>query len=350
MSDMLLAKPKLPEGWIDCSVGEPHLVRENLIKTFQLEEELKHGHVKLNELIYPSPNGYEPLVRHLEEKHGAPVIITNGAKQALGAVFYALKKMGRDLVGMTVPYWCLIPPLMDMHGVQCYQLMENPPHYSDPDFWRRESRLYLGPNNPDGSIHSESELIEMSESLKASKVPFIHDAAYYTHIYLPKSHNLPQFGDVQIYSISKMLGLSGLRIGYVVCPNPEFYKLILSYMEAMTVGVSIASQTWLYELLEHMKARPDLTDKFETISSEQLTNNKKLCLEIDPEVLEISTSLPSKPGMFGWFKTGPKLDLAKSKINVIDGALFGGPGMIRMNLAFPTKIMKEIVTRLNSVT
>ena len=28
MSDILLAKPVLPEGWIDLSVGESHVVRE----------------------------------------------------------------------------------------------------------------------------------------------------------------------------------------------------------------------------------------------------------------------------------------------------------------------------------
>jgi bifunctional pyridoxal-dependent enzyme with beta-cystathionase and maltose regulon repressor activities len=53
--------------------------------------------------------------------------------------------------------------------------------------------------------------------------------------------------------------------------------------------------------------------------------------------------------MFGWFKVGPKADFTKSKINFIDGALFGVPGMVRMNLAFSSDKMEEIVKRLNSV-
>lgn len=349
MSDILLAKPKLPPDWIDVSVGEPHLVRDNLIKIFQVEEELKIGHLKVEELVYPAPTGYQPLVKHLEDKHGAPVIITNGAKQALGACFYALKKLSKDVVSMRVPYWALIPPLMDMHGLTCVATSTDLPHYSVSEFWKRESFLYLGPNNPDGFIHSPAELLEMSKGMKEAGMPFIHDAAYYTHIYLPETHTLPKIGDVQIYSISKMLGLSGLRLGYVVCHNPEFYKLIQEYMEAMTVGVSIASQTWLYDLLDRrMRSFPTLVEKFEAVSSMELEANKKLCLQIDPEVLEVPATLPSNPGMFGWFKVGPKANFQKSKINMIDGSLFGIPGMIRMNLAFDQKRMQEIVDRLNS--
>lgn len=342
MSDILLAKPKLPPDWIDVSVGEPYLVRDNLIKIFQVEEELKTAHLKVEDLIYPAPTGYQPLVRHLEEKHRAPVIITNGAKQALGAVFYALKKKGWNYCGMKSPYWALIPPLATMHGVDMIQ--NGGPHEDDGSPF-----LLLSPNNPDGHCESPEELVRLSKKFKEANLPLIHDAAYYTHIYLPPTHTLPPVGDVQIYSISKMLGFSGLRLGYAVCPNPEFYKLIQEYMEAMTVGVSIASQTWIYDLLDRrMRSFPTLVEKFEAVSSMDLEANKKLCLQIDPEILEVPADLPSNPGMFGWFKTGPKFNPAKSKINLIDGALFGTPGMIRMNLAFSSERMQEIVKRLNS--
>lgn len=342
MSDILLAKPKLPPDWIDVSVGEPYIVRDNLIKIFQLEEELKIGHLKVDELVYPAPTGYPPLVKHLEDKHGAPVIVTNGAKQALGAVFYALKKMGWNYCGEKSPHWCLIPPLAQMHGIDMSH--NNGPHVDD-----KSPFLLLSPNNPNGHCESPEELLRLSKEFKEANLPLIHDAAYYTHIYLPETHTLPAIGDVQVYSISKMLGFSGLRLGYAVCPNPEFYKLIQQYMEAMTVGVSIASQTWLFDLLDRrMRSFPTLVQKFQGVTSMELEKNKKICLNINPDVLEVPADLPSVPGMFGWFKVGPKADFAKSKINFVDGALFGVPGMVRMNLAFPSSKMEEIVSKLNS--
>ena len=80
MSDMLLAKPKLPPDWIDVSVGEPYLVRDNLVNIFQIGDEFRNVNVSSADMVYPYPTGYQPLVRFLEEKHGARVIITNGAK------------------------------------------------------------------------------------------------------------------------------------------------------------------------------------------------------------------------------------------------------------------------------
>ena len=330
----LLAKPVLPPDWIDVSVGEPHIVREHLMDVFDIGvyDLPKKDHM----YEYPPPNGYKPLVQLLEEKHKKPVIITNGAKQALGACFYALHKMGKNKYTMRTPYWALIPPLATIHGLE---FVTDCPY---------DSYLMLAPNNPDGYLDSLDYCEEFAETLHEQDIPLIHDAAYYTPIYTPDSHPLKAFGDVQIYSISKMFGLSGLRIGYVVCPNQEFYKLILEYMEAMTVGASIVSQIFLHDLMNRMKGYPTLMGSFEGRSKMSLDESKKLITQVDPEVLEVPADVVMSNGMFGWFKTGPKFDQTKAKINFIDGALFGVPGMVRMNLAFNSNQMTEIVKRLNS--
>lgn len=330
----LLAKPVLPPDWIDVSVGEPHVVREHLMDVFDIGvyELPKVDHM----YEYPSPNGYKPLLQLLEDKYKHPIIITNGAKQALGACFYALQRMGKKTVGMRTPYWALIPPLVRMHGLEPLTSFEG-----------ADANLLLLPNNPDGfsDIHyNAAPLLDHREK----GVPCVHDAAYYTPVYLPMGHPLPTLGDVQVYSISKMFGLSGLRLGYVVCPNKEFYKLILEYMEAMTVGTSIVSQIFLHDLLNQMRGYPTKVGAFEGRSHMALDEAKNLITQVDPEVLEVPPNVILSQGMFGWFKTGPKFDPAKAKINFIDGALFGVPGMVRMNLAFNSNQMSEIVKRLNS--
>jgi len=71
MTDILLAKPKLDPSWIDSSVGEPYLIRDNLFDMFTWDED-----VSGLDLSYPFPQGYGPLVKMLEDKHQAPVIFT----------------------------------------------------------------------------------------------------------------------------------------------------------------------------------------------------------------------------------------------------------------------------------
>lgn len=345
MSDILLTKPKLPNGFIDVSIGEAHIIKESLFKTFDCScytlPQVPHMYE------YPDARGYEPLVRLLEEKHKAPVIITNGAKQALGACFYALKQLDKAAVRMRVPYWALIPPLLEMHGCISASTMQDPPHYSDSEFWKHESHLYLGPNNPDGFIHSAQDLIEMDKGSKEAGCPFIHDAVYYTRAYMPDSHSLPAVGDVHIYSISKMLGLSGLRLGYAVCPNPVFYKLIHRYMEAMTVGASILSQVFAYDLMDRMRSYPTLTSQFEWLAYESLQKSKEIFSTVDPAVITLPKDFLKTPGMFAFVKC-PMYVMDKAKINAVDGCHFGMPGYVRINLAFPEDTMQEIVKRLNA--
>lgn len=335
MEDILANKSNLPADFIDVSVGEPHLVRDNLIRIFDLDTKLNSVDTNLQGMSYPHPIGYQPLVKYLEKKYGYPVVITNGAKQALGATFYALSKMGKLFLGMRKPYWALIPPLASMHALTCT--------YNYANF--RQAELCLAPNNPDGYM---PDLVKEHMSCRSEGIPFIHDAAYYTHIYLPRDVNLEVVGDVQIYSISKMLGLSGLRLGYVVCPNKEFYQLIRQYMEAMTVGVSLTSQQILYKLMvEIMEPQPNLVREFEDTCFGLLQENKNLCLQINPEILQVQSNITSIPGMFGWFKVGEKANFKKSRVNVIGGELFGEPGFVRMNLAFGKDTMQEIVDRIN---
>ena len=283
---------------------------------------------------YPTPTGYQPLVEFLEAKYKAPVIITNGAKQALGATCYALKRMGKKSIGMRNPYWALIPPLVQMHGMKSVFQYEG-----------ADAALCLLPNNPDGWSGDPAAL---EAECKKHNTPLIHDAVYYSHVYLPRSRELKPFGDVQIYSASKAFGLSGLRIGWVVCPNPEFYQYIQEYMEAMTVGVSIMPQVFLESLLKAMQDNPQQTEEFEMQAADALSASKQIIWHLDREVLEVPTNIHVTPGMFGLFRIPDPSILERAKIHAIDGKYFGAPGFIRMNLAFDTVTMNEIVNRLNN--
>lgn len=332
MNDILLAKPNLGPGWIDTSAGEPYIIRECLDKAFSLSPYTIPNEKGLWD--YPHPQGNPDLVKTLEDKYHAPVVITGGAKQALGAALYALKQMGRITIGLQNIYWALLPSLIKMHHLIPAEGLDG-----------HDAALLVLPNNPTGETLTTENVKALSDRCKEKNVPLIHDGAYYSHTYLPETYPLKSIGDVQIFSMSKALGLSGLRLGYAVCHNKDFYKHLVEYMEAMTVGASNISQLFLRDLLTRMNAYPTLTAKFEGLSSMALDKSKEIVKGISPEVLEVPSDKIN--GMFLWAKKGLKADFEKAKVNVSDGKHFGTDGYIRMNLAFGEEKMNEIVKRLN---
>lgn len=332
MDSMFLAKAKLEEGWIDCSIGEPYIIRDSLLKTFQLYE------LEIDDPIcweYPVINGYPPLVKLLEEKYKSPIIITNGAKQALSACFYALKKNEYKNLGTQTPYWGLIPPLAKLHDLKLS---------FETDY---DSYLLVAPNNPDGQCANYARLLAFQDSLKSRGIPLIHDGAYYTRSYLPKDFETGPLGDLQIFSGSKMFGLSGLRIGFIVCHSSKFYSDIIEYLETTTSGISNVSQLLFNNVLHYLKYYPLTQEIFEAECRWKLEQAKNLIKSVSSDVF-IHNDVDYF-GMFGWFKKGTRLNLSKAKVNCSDGLAFGQPDFVRLNLAVKNETLKEVVNRLNSI-
>ncbi len=336
MDSNFLQKTSLPPDWIDCAIGEAQIVRNNLIETFDCD--ILSVKTYVNDYFYPAPNGFKPLVDFLEEKHSAPVIITNGCKQALGAVFYCLHKLGYKTYSMRTPYWALIPPLGDIHDMTFVDMSQE-----------YDSFLYVGPNNPDGHILEANVLLSLDREGR-SIMPIIHDAAYFSHIYLPHSYPLQEIGNVATYSASKSIGISGTRIGYMVCRDKRFYSLAMEYMEAMTVGVSINSQSLYLNILKEMKRFPNKTERFENKSALQLFENKREFNKLtNYKALNLKWGFEEQYGMFLFAETSDISLFEKAKVKVADGKYFGAPGYVRLNMGLPQEQIKEVVRRLNSL-
>lgn len=320
--------------WINAAPGEAYLVKDALFFVFP---ELKTHSVNItfsDKVNYPF-GGYKPLVSYLENLHNARVVICNGAKQGLSASFYALKKTGKTIIGARNPCWHLIPDLASEAGMKL-------------SYDKYDSYLGIYPNNPDGYSLNNVELAKLANKYKESNIPFIHDAAYYSPIYIP-DFELSAIGDMQIFSISKSYGLSGLRAGYVVCHNDAYYKFVSNYVEMMTVGVSTLTQEYVHRLLFEVDHDKNRFPQFVEIVRSGLLNARKLLLNVKKDVLDVSENILSDHGMFAWVKKGKSFDADKAKINVVDGSLYGNSDYIRINLALPANQLEEIVNRLNGL-
>jgi aspartate/methionine/tyrosine aminotransferase len=289
---------------------------------------------------YQAPEGYAPLVKVLEARYGAPVVITAGAKQGLSAAFYAARCMGLTSVAMRTPFWSQMPAAIKLADLG-QSLLTTPV----PD----HAYLMVSPNNPDGHITTHTVATYLSERCKMFGVPLIHDAAYHTSAYVADPDPLlVTLSDVAIFSAAKMYGLSGLRVGWVVCNNPTFKQHICEYVEATTVGVSLLSQKILYNIVNFETQLPDVKKHFENVASLLLANARTTIASVDPEVLD-TTGVEQSNGMFGWFKMGPKFDPDAARIHIAPGSAFGDKYRVRINLAVEPALLCEAVKRLNQL-
>ena len=99
---------------------------------------------------------------------------------------------------------------------------------------------------------------------------------------------------------SKMLGLSSVRGGYAVCYDKSFYNSLVEYMEMMTVGSSIFSQKFVYDVLKRFEDRPEDKKAFERSNFAALKEAKNILKGISPKILTVPDDVDKTNGMFFW--------------------------------------------------
>lgn len=330
-NDMMLARGQLPEGWIDLAIGEPEVVRKNLITVLN---KTKFNPLlasnNLNSHIYPPSEGVPQLVEFLKQKHGYKyVVITVGAKQGISAALHAVKGKRKSLkIYVPTPYWLSFPALFEKEGVKMTHKVS-------------ESKVVLltDPNNPDGK----------SPTVNTKNKTVIFDGAYHSQQYLAPGKQVEKIGDIQIFSFAKMYGLSGLRVGYVCTDNQKYFEAMREYMEIMTMGVSTPSQYSVLALEEWFQANKQYKKYFNDLCLRDLGLNRIKLRELNKDILD--TSEISRKGMFAFLKKGKEFDkIAKeAKVAVVDGEPFGQEGYVRINLAVDTTKFSEAINNLNSV-
>lgn len=331
MSDSKLQKVILGPDWIDMSFGEPKVVANALFKQLNCVG-TSFNMPKMQDLRnweYPPASGKPDLVKLLEDRHGARVVVTSGGKQALDSALRALYICGGRHIYYDVPYYPANPGFIKSAGLLGVEKSQ------------ADCFLITSPNNPDGKNYTNVELLNF-----ASMKPTIHDAAYYTDIYLPDGQIPIDIGDMQVFSISKMYGLSGLRVGYVVVHNEKYYNHIRDHIETTTAGVSVVSQDIVRNVESFFKERPDALVQFQQESRKAIADARSALSALDPDVLQLVNS--DANSMFAWFKAGPLLDNKSAKVHILDGSIFGQPGMMRMNIALPVSVVQDAVRRLNT--
>jgi aspartate aminotransferase len=208
------------------------------------------------------PELRETLASKVREKNGIAgvssddVFVTNGAMHALYVTFAALLHE-EDEVIVPDPMWTEVVENVRLAGgnpvavpVTAASAFAYDPRLIEKAITPRTRAIFLNtPHNPTGAVTDEEGLRAIVALARAHDLWIVSDEAYEDVIYRPARHvSIASIaGDradrvISIYSFSKSHAMSGLRVGYVVTPDPLLGERLAKLLRCTINGVSSLSQ------------------------------------------------------------------------------------------------------------
>jgi len=351
----------------DPSFGIPAHVREAMEKA--LRDGLTH---------YTASTGIPPLreaiFKKVSTKNGLKipnpdhVVVTNGGMHGLYVIFRALLEQGDEVI-LPDPMWTEIGENIRLAGGVPLPVRLRPEnHYQyDPAeieaaITPRTRAIFVNtPHNPVGVVASRAILEAIAALAEKHNLFLVSDEAYEDVIFDEEEHislgSLPAARErtLSVYSMSKTYAMSGLRLGYVVVPQPLFLERIKKLVRCTINGVNSITQ---YGALAALNGPQDFT---RTMAREYQQRRDLLfsALEGAPYVRPFKPSgafylwtriLPDWPGYDGkrddWSMTNYLID--RAGIGSSPGSAFGaaGAGHIRFAFSCSTEQIEEATRRL----
>ncbi len=198
---------------------------------------------------YSDSRGNEDLrvriAKKLNEENRAPypkdrILVTPGGKMAVYLTVRALVNPGDEVIWLA-PGWVSYPSIVEASGGVPVAV-----HLSYDEDYRitrealeaaaseRTKLLIINyPNNPTGRILTDSDIVELSAFLRAHPdVYLLSDEIYEKIIYGGKTAvsmaSLPEFFGrvIVVNGFSKCSAMTGWRVGYLACADPDLYEVI----------------------------------------------------------------------------------------------------------------------------
>lgn len=325
-------------GARNLAIGEPWFLHDELIWA--------HGQPSDGDYSYPRTMGQPELLQELRLLYagtpfGGPdkhMVVANGAKQALSAAIYALHKEGANTFWHKIPYWPSFPTLVKLQGLD----------WGQPA--RRYRTIETWPNNPSGEtpVNTGTEKVRYPASSCD-----IWDAAYAHPVY-GWSGEAPDH-KIMVAGAAKMLGLSGLRVGWLVTSDKAVAEAASYYVEVATSGVSVTAQRQVAAALHFARSHPEMAEYSYAQAREQLLANAGTFNRILSHRIAAGT-LAGVPydgtGMFAWFKASEpvkfKTALDAAGVRFVSGEAFGmvEDGWYRVSMGHRHDYTVETLTAL----
>jgi len=289
------------------------------------------------------------------------VIVSTGAKQSLYNILFTIVNP-QDEVLLLAPYWVSYPEMIKMvSGVAVVVAPEEGtfhPNLRDIEkvvTSRTRAIILNSPNNPSGVLYSEDFIAEIVAYCEKKGIYLICDDIYQKLIFDGKiavpaynytTEDIESSHVIVVNGVSKMYGMTGFRIGWVVGPR-ELVKVMANLQAQMTSNPPVISQA---------AAEGALLGDQSVVESLRLTiqNNRDVMMN---ELIGLNGVQVTKPdGTFyclpdfrSFQMTSTELSnflLEKALVCTVPGSAFGMEGYLRLSYAGSVKDIKDGIERL----
>ena len=352
------------EPVINMGIGEPKN-KTPISAILSSAARLTTGDIK-----YTPPDGTPSLkkaiIRYTEENYdkiAAPenIIISAGAKQSLFNVLYTLVNP-QDEVILLAPYWVSYPEMIKMvYGRPVIVKPEDGSFHPRMQEIERAVSSYTKaiivntPNNPSGVVFSEEFIAQIVEFCEQRHIYLIMDDIYHRLVFdgnfAPPAYkythkDLESSTIIVVNGISKLYGMTGFRIGWVVASR--------NLVEVMT---NVQAQTTsCTSLVLQAAAEGALTGLQNVVESLRLMfeNNRNVIVQELRSFNGLKVTKPSGafyclPDFRAYSQDSVELSrflLKKALVVTVPGKEFGMEGHLRLSFAGSIKDITTAVERM----
>ncbi len=359
---------------ISLSLGEPDFNTPDFVKQAAIKA------IEDNYNSYTPVNGYLELREAISRKFKRDnkltyspeqIVVSTGAKQSLANVAMVLLNPG-DEVLLPAPYWVSYEAMVNLAEavpVKIPTSIKNdfkitPQQLEEAITPKTKLIFFNSPNNPSGSVYSETEYRALAEVLEKYPNIFIISDEIYEHI-LFKGTNF-SFACIEsmynrtitVNGVSKSFAMTGWRIGYIGAPQ-WIAKACTKFQGQITSGANCIAQMATIAALDAPVSKIKyMVDEFKIrrdLVLELLSKVKGFNLNIPEGAFYV---FPDVSYYFGKTVSGIKINnatgfsmllLEKANVATVTGDAFGQPNCIRLSYATSQDLLKEAIKRISEL-
>lgn len=352
-------KVKKVDGAISLTIGQPDFNVPVNISEAMIEA------IKRNKTAYTSNAGIDELREAICEYlktfninyNKEEICVTVGGSEGLYAVLFALINEGEKIL-IPGPAYPAYENIAKMIGAKVINYELNSDFTLNikaiKERLNKEDIKYLMlsfPSNPTGAILSKEQRDELVELIKEKDIVVITDEMY-SAIIFDEYYSVAQMEEIKdkiiyVSGFSKIFSMTGLRIGYVACPEKFMREIIKVHQYATSCAPSIAQYGALEGLKKSLDDVEDMKKSFE--------RRKNYCMD---RLKELNLEVAEPKGAFYIFPSIKKFNMTseefcekllnEGKVACVPGTAFGdlGEGYMRISYCYGEDILKEAFDRI----